>query len=68
MKLFHENIKLYFSSQLERSTMYIGFEIQENHFKVIGPQLCLLWFQEKITVIREHNEWNMMLQKPFENF
>lgn len=67
--LFHATIRRYFGFPLERSTMYIGFEIQGNHFKVIGPQLCLLRFPQKITVIRDHNECHIiMLKKPFENF
>lgn len=37
--LVQGNIKPYFRFQLEKSTMYIGLEIQENHFKVIVPQL-----------------------------
>lgn len=39
----------------------MGFEIHGNHFKAIGPQFCLPQFQQKITVIRDHNEWHIIV-------
>lgn len=70
MALFHGNIKTYFSFQLERSS-YV-YRVWNPRKPLQGHRatiMSLLWFPQKIPVIRDHNEWNiMMLKKPFENF
>lgn len=67
--LVQGNIKTYFSFQLEKSTyvyrVWNPRKPLQGHSATI---MSLLWFQQKITVIRDHNEWNItMLKKPFES-
>lgn len=64
MGLFQGNIKMYFSLQFERST-YV-YRVWNPRKPLQGHRttiMSLLWFQQKITVIRDHNEWNIVMPK-----